>query len=472
VTVLWTSDDAIAALDGTAEGGDWRATGISIDSRTVAKGDLFFAITGPRFDGHAFVASALTNGAVAAVVSRRPDDLPEDAPIVIVDDTLKALERLGMAARARTGARVVAVTGSVGKTGVKETLKLVLSAYGRTHASPGSFNNHWGLPLTLARMPRETEYAVLELGMNHSGELTPLSRMARPHVAIITTIASTHIGNFASLDEIADAKAEILTGVEPGGAAVLNRDNEYFGRLAQAAADAGIGKIIGFGHDAGAEARMLASRLDPDGCHVDAEILGKPVSWDIGCAGAHWAQNSLGVMSVLAALELDPAPAVAALAGMTPPKGRGERHLIPFRGGEITLIDDSYNASPVSMRAAFDVLAGADTGTGGRRIAVLGDMLELGATAEEEHRSLADEIAGRDIDLLYSCGPMMRACSRALPEGRRGGHEADSTALAPRLLAALEPGDTILVKGSFGSRMTVIVNALLNLNVPLAANGS
>lgn len=469
---LWTSTDALSALGGTAEGGDWNATGISIDSRTVEKGDIFFAIVGPRFDGHEFVAAALEKGAAAAVVSRRPAALPAGAAIVEVDDTLAALERLGIAARARTKARVVAVTGSVGKTGVKETLKRVLSAYGATHASPGSFNNHWGLPLTLARMPVETDFAVLELGMNHAGELTPLSRMARPDIALITTIAATHIGNFDSLDDIADAKAEIFAGVEPDGWALLNRDNAYYDRLARKACGAGIRHIMAFGEDEHARVRLNAMELKSDSCHVEADIRGKKLAWDIGCAGAHWAKNSLAVMGVVDLLNLDPAPAIAELAGMTPPKGRGARTSIAIPGGEITLIDDSYNASPVSMRAAFDVLAGADVGPGGRRIAVLGDMLELGPLAESEHRSLAAEITSRNIDLVYSCGPSMRACSRALPADRRGGHDSDSTALAPRLAAALRPGDTVLVKGSLGSRMAVAVEAIRNINAPLAANGS
>jgi UDP-N-acetylmuramoyl-tripeptide--D-alanyl-D-alanine ligase len=469
---LWTSDDALAALGGEASGCAWEADGISIDSRTVERGDIFFAIVGPRFDGHEFVASALEKGAAAAVVSRRPAALPADAAIVEVEDTLAALERLGAAARARTEARVVAVTGSVGKTGVKESLKRVLSAYGATHASPGSFNNHWGLPLTLARMPRDTDYAVLELGMNHPGELIPLSRMARPHIALITTIAATHIGNFDSLDDIADAKAEIFAGVEPDGWVLLNRDNAYYDRLARKACGAGIRHILPFGADEHARARLLEARLEPAGCHVEADIRGRRIAWDIGCAGAHWAQNSLAVMGVVDLLGLDPEPAIAALAGMTPPKGRGERSVIAVSGGEITLIDDSYNASPVSVRAAFDVLAGAETGEGGRRIAVLGDMLELGTQSETEHHALAAEIAARDIDLVYSCGPGMRACSRALPTGRRGGHEADSTALAPRLAAALRPGDTVLVKGSLGSRMAVVVEAIRNIKAPLAANGS
>ena len=456
---LWTSTDALAALGGTASGGDWNATGISIDSRTVEAGDIFFAIVGPRFDGHEFVAAALEKGAAAAVVNRRPA-------------ALAALERLGAAARARTGARVVAVTGSVGKTGVKETLKRVLTAYGATHASPGSFNNHWGLPLTLARMPADTAFAVLELGMNHPGELTPLSRLARPHIALITTIAATHIGNFDSLDDIADAKAEIFAGVEPDGWVLLNRDNAYYDRLARKACGAGVRHIMAFGENEHARVRLALMELKPDSCHVEADIRGRKLAWDIGCAGAHWAKNSLAVMGVVDLLGLDPAPAIAALAGMPPPKGRGERAAIAIPGGEITLIDDSYNASPVSMRAAFDVLAGADVGTGGRRIAVLGDMLELGPLAEAEHRALAGEITSRNIDLTYTCGPSMRACSRALPTERRGGHEADSTALAPRLVAALRPGDTVLVKGSLGSRMAVVVEAIRNIKAPLAANGS
>ncbi|MEQ9199079.1 MAG: UDP-N-acetylmuramoyl-tripeptide--D-alanyl-D-alanine ligase, partial [Rhodospirillales bacterium] len=359
---LWTASAAIAAMEGTADRQDWSASGISIDSRTVAPGDLFIAIVGPHFDGHNFVAAALASGAVAAVVTARPDDVPADAALVIVDDTLRAIERLGRAARARTGARVIAVTGSVGKTGTKETLRNILSCYGETHANPGSFNNHWGLPLTLARMPKSTEFAVLELGMNHAGELGPLSRMARPHIALITTIASNHIGNFTSLDGIADAKAEVFEGLEPDGWAILNHDDGYRDRLAAAAEKLGARHIVSFGRQRGATVQLLHCDLKPDSCRVTASLGGLPLTWDVGCAGAHWAMNSLGIMAVMQALSLNFREAIAALARMQPPAGRGERSIISLPDGKAELIDDSYNASPVSMRAAFYVLKGAAPG--------------------------------------------------------------------------------------------------------------
>ncbi len=468
---LWTAPAAIAAMEGTSDRQDWSASGISIDSRTVVPGDLFVAIVGPHFDGHSFVAAALEAGAVAAVVTARPDGVPADAALVIVDDTLRAIERLGRAARARTDARVIAVTGSVGKTGTKEALRNILSCYGETHANPGSFNNHWGLPLTLARMPQSTEFAVLELGMNHTGELGPLSRMARPHVALITTIASNHIGNFTSLDEIADAKAEVFEGLEPDGWAILNQDDGYRDRLAAAAERLGAGHIISFGREKGANLRLLHCDLKPDSCRVTADIGGLPLTWDVGCAGGHWAMNSLGIMAVIQALSLNFRQATGALKEMQPPAGRGQRSVISLPDGTAELIDDSYNASPVSMRAAFDVLKVAAPGTDGRRIAVLGDMLELGDQAESEHRALADELLGRDIDLVFTCGPLMRSCSRALPDTVRGGHSPDSRSLAPRLVGVIAPGDVVLVKGSYGSRMSVVVDLLKNLNMPVAAMG-
>jgi UDP-N-acetylmuramoyl-tripeptide--D-alanyl-D-alanine ligase len=434
--------------------------GVSIDSRTVKKGDLFVALAGPNFDGHDFIQEAIASGAAAAVASRRPAALSAEAPLLMVSDTMAALEALGRAARSRSAARFAAVTGSVGKTGTKEALRLVLSTDGPTAASEGNLNNQWGAPLSLARMPRDAHYGVFELGMNHAGEIAPLSRLVRPHVAVITTVEPAHLEFFASVEAIADAKAEIFLGLEAGGAAVLNRDSPQFDRLARAARDAKVGRIVSFGEHAGADARLVDCALQPDSSTVHARILGHDVTYKLGAPGRHLVMNSLAVLAAAEIAGADLALAVLALAGLQPAAGRGTRITLEWPDGKALLIDESYNANPASMRAALALLGQADVGPRGRRIAVLGDMLELGPQGAALHAALAENIVEDDIDLVYCCGPLMRALWEALPSGRRGGYAEASAALEPQVLAALQPGDTLMVKGSNGSRMGPIVKAL------------
>jgi len=467
---LWMSNHAVAATKGSSTTG-WSASGVSIDSRAVKPGDLFVAIKGPNFDGHAFVADALAKGAAAAVVSQRPAGALATTPLLVVKDPLAALEDLARAARARGKARIVAVTGSVGKTSVKEALKLVLSAQGLTHASEGSLNNHWGVPLSLARLPEDAAYGVFELGMNHAGELTPLSRLARPNVAIITTIEAVHLEFFASLHEIATAKAEIFAGLEKNGVAVLNQDNDYFGYLTREAVAKGVA-VVGFGSAKGAWARLIAYEPSEAGSRIDAEIGGKRIAFTVGAPGHHWALNSLAVLAAAVHLGADLEQGAASLAAMAAPKGRGARHEIALDDGAFTLIDESYNASPAAMRAAFAVLAGLAPAAGGRRIAILGDMLELGVDSAAIHAGLAPDLAAA-ADLVCTAGRDMGALYESLPREKRAGHAAKAEELLPLARKLVRPGDVVMVKGSHGSRMGLIVDALLAGAAPSksAANG-
>jgi len=459
---LWTSAAAAAATNGRSTT-DWTATGVSIDSRTIERGDLFVALEGPNFDGHQFVAAALKAGAAAALVARVPTDVAADTPLLLVGDTLDGLQDLARAARECSTARIIAVTGSVGKTGTKEALRTVLSAQAKTHANVGSLNNHWGLPLSLARLPEDTAYAVFEMGMNHPREITPLSLMARPHVALITTVESVHSEFFASVEQIADAKAEIFDGVEPGGRAVLFRDNPYFERLKAAAAARGITDVTSFGTTAEADVRLFDAVSDAFGSDASAEIAGKTLKYRIGTPGWHWVTNSLAVLATAAAAGADVAAAAASLRDVTPPKGRGDRHRVTIAGGEFELIDESYNASPTSMAAALAVLGAAETGEHGRRIAVMGDMLELGDAAPVLHADLLDPVTESGADLVFTAGPDMENLWDRLPAGLRGGHAESSEKLAPVVTAVVAPGDVVMVKGSAGSKTGLIVRALKKL---------
>ncbi|CAA7618521.1 UDP-N-acetylmuramoylalanyl-D-glutamyl-2,6-diaminopimelate--D-alanyl-D-alanine ligase [Magnetospirillum sp. UT-4] len=461
---LWTALEARAATGGRLAGPDgWKADGVSIDSRTVAPGDLFIALAGPSHDGHDYVQAAIESGAVAALVHRVPEGC-DGLPLLLVDDTMAGLQALGIAARARSWARIVAVTGSVGKTGTKEMLAVALAPQGATHWSVGSFNNHWGVPLSLARMPADCRFAIFELGMNHPGEITPLVRMVRPHVAVVTTVEAVHMAHFASVEEIADAKAEIFAGIEPGGTAVLNRDNPHFRRLETAARAAGTERILTFGSHIDADARLLDCGVNPEDTCVFALFDEHPLAYRIGVSGAHWAMNSLAVVLAAGALGADATAAARALGGMNPPKGRGERHLLHLPGGTAEMIDESYNASPVSMKAAIATLAAVRPGKGARRIAVLGDMLELGEGAAALHAGLAEALEAWRIDLVCTAGPLMANLWDALPPETRGATAANSDALAPLVRTLVRPGDVVMVKGSAGSRMGRVVKALLEGN--------
>nr|WP_068431873.1 UDP-N-acetylmuramoylalanyl-D-glutamyl-2,6-diaminopimelate--D-alanyl-D-alanine ligase [Magnetospirillum sp. XM-1]CUW38584.1 UDP-N-acetylmuramoyl-tripeptide--D-alanyl-D-alanine ligase\ len=457
---LWTSAETAAAVAGTPSGPAWEAGGVSIDSRTVQSGDLFIALEGPNHDGHDHVASALAGGAAAAIVHKLPRGIAEDAPLVLVRDTMAALQDLGLASRARAQARIVAVTGSVGKTGTKEMLALSLSDQGATHYSVGSFNNHWGVPLSLARMPAACRYAIFEIGMNHPGEITPLVRMVRPHVAVVTTVEAVHMEFFTSTAEIASAKAEIFDGLEAGGTAVLPRDNPHFALLEAAARTRGIADVRTFGNHIESTARLLDCAVDSQSTAVFALLADHPLSYRVGIAGRQWAMNSLAVLLAVEALGADVNLAALALAAMAAPKGRGQRRQVEIEGGSFELIDESYNASPVSMKAAIAMLASVRPLEGGRRIAVLGDMLELGPQGPALHASIAEAAESWNIDLVFTAGPLMTHLDEALAGHRRGGHGADADAVAALVKAMVRPGDVVMVKGSAGSRMGRVVNAL------------
>lgn len=462
--ILWTSREAAAATGGLSAIA-WEANGVSIDTRTLAPGDLFVALRGPNMDGHRFVAEALAKGAAAAVVERVPEGVHGAAPLLLVSDTTRALSDLAGAARKRSRGRIVAVTGSVGKTGTKEALRFVLGMQGRVSATEGNLNNHWGLPLSLARMPRHSAFAILELGMNHSGELTPLSRLARPHVAVITTVERVHGAHFASVEEIADAKAEIFAGLEENGVAVLNRDNPHFERLDRAARDHGAATVLGFGADPGAQARLLSMVLEPARSLVEAEVLGHRLSYRVGVPGRHWVLNSLAVLAVVGAVGADVDAAAVALEALRAPAGRGQSCRVCIPGGDFQLIDESYNASPASMRAAMAVLGRARPAPGGRRIAVLGDMLELGSDSATLHADLVSVLEETSIDLVFTAGRDMIHLWDALAGPLRGSHASNSQGLAPLVAAAVEPGDVVMVKGSAGSRMGLVVRALKDLDI-------
>ncbi|MGH6892963.1 MAG: UDP-N-acetylmuramoylalanyl-D-glutamyl-2,6-diaminopimelate--D-alanyl-D-alanine ligase [Dongiaceae bacterium] len=455
---LWTSAEIAAATAGTATQ-DFAATGVSIDSRSLERGDLFVALRGPTFDGHDFLSSALQRGAVGALVHRRPGDLPAHAPIVEAADTMKALADLGRAARARTEARVAAVTGSVGKTSTKEALRSVLSQFAPTYASAGNLNNQWGAPLSLARMPRDTRYGVFELGMNHPGEISPLSRMVRPQVAIVTTVEPVHIEFFASVAEIADAKAEIFEGLLPGGAAILPFDNPHFHRLEDKARRLGA-RVLAFGAGEGAWARLIDCQVAPDGNQVTADVGGKRLRYRMAAPGRHLALNSLAVLAAAFAFDLDLDQALPGFGALQALKGRGKREFLQIAGGEIELIDEGYNASPASVRAALNLLGTLPTAFGGRRIAVLGDMRELGAAGPQLHRALAPDLAAARVDLAFLVGPQMLRLYELLPDKIRGAHRAKSEEMVEPLLAALKAGDTVLIKGSLGTRMAPLVEAV------------
>jgi UDP-N-acetylmuramoyl-tripeptide--D-alanyl-D-alanine ligase len=461
MTTLWATDEMAAAMRAQKQGAlPASISGLSIDTRTLSRGEAFFAIKGDARDGHEFVAQALAAGAGLAVVSQaRRGEFPADARLLMVDDVLAALIDLAKAARARSQAQFIAVTGSVGKTSTKEALLLALGADGETHASTASYNNHWGVPLSLARCPQAAKNAVLEIGMNHAGEITPLTKLVRPHIAIITTIAPVHLEFFGTLEKIAEAKAEIFLGVEKGGVAVLNRDIPQFDQLTGAAKDAGVSRIVSFGEHADADARLIKCALQPESSAVQARILGTDVTYKLGAPGKHLVLNSLAVLAAATLAGADLALAALALQKLQPAAGRGTRVTLTVPGGTALLIDESYNANPASMRAALALLGQTPVTGRGRRIAVLGDMLELGAQGAALHRELG-AAAAEAADLVFCSGPLMHSLFEALPSARRGGYAETSAALEGAVLGAMAAGDVVMVKGSFGSKMGPIVKAL------------
>jgi UDP-N-acetylmuramoyl-tripeptide--D-alanyl-D-alanine ligase len=451
---LWTAAEAVAATGGKAIG-DWTVSGISIDTRSLEPGDLFVALKAAR-DGHDFVAQALAGGAGAALVSRVPDGVDSNAPLLIVQDVQQALEALGRAARARTHARIVAVTGSVGKTSTKEMLACMLAGQGRTHAAVASYNNHWGVPLTLARMPRDTEYAVIEIGMNHPGEIAPLARQARPHVAMVTTVAAVHLEAFDNVAGIAREKASIFEGLEPGGTAVINADIPEADILRDAARAHGA-NLCDFGMTAEVF-RLLEVTVSGQASSSTALVNGHEFSFFVQSLGQHFAMNALGALACVSALGGDLHRAVDSLARWSPFTGRGAVETLAFGEGSLTLLDDSYNANPTSMGAALDVLAA--TPGQGRRIAYMGDMKELGPQETALHAGLAAHPAMSKVDQVHCIGPLMRALFDALPPQKRGSWHETSAEVLHDLNDQIRAGDIVLAKGSLSMGLGRIVDGI------------
>ncbi len=467
---LWTSETMVSAMGGRPVGHlPEGISGISIDSRSLEQGEAFFAIKGDRFDGHDFATAAMANGAGLLVVSE--SKLPAlgrlKVPMIVVNDVLKALERLGAASRKRSKAKFVAVTGSVGKTTTKEMLRHALEPSGRVHASAKSFNNHWGVPLTLARMPKDVEFGIFEIGMNHSGEIRPLVKLVRPHVAIITLIAEAHLGHFKNLNEIADAKAEIFEGIVRGGHALINRDDGRWKRLEKAAGEAGVQNIVGFGAHRQADIKLTKYEAAANGSHVRAKIDGKFQDLIMGAPGRHIAQNLLAVLGAVHLIGGDIDKAITALATFKAEIGRGKHVVLKHPKGKMTLIDESYNANPASMEAALDLLKSAPVSQKGRRIAVLGDMLELGTHSAKLHAGLAGAVADSQTQQVFLGGPEMQALSKNLPTGIKSEYREKTGELCDLVVEAVRPGDAIMIKSSNGIGFSKIVEALVKRYPPL-----
>ncbi|HEY2658134.1 MAG TPA: UDP-N-acetylmuramoyl-tripeptide--D-alanyl-D-alanine ligase [Caulobacteraceae bacterium] len=450
---LWTSDEILRATGGALLGAPFDAAGVSIDTRSLEPGDLFVALADLR-DGHEFVGQALDKGASGALVTR-----PIAGSQIVVPDSLKALEALGVAARERAvQARRGAVTGSVGKTSVTQALAAGLALAGPSHASVKSYNNHIGVPLTLARTPRATRRAVFEVGMNHADEIAPLSRMIEPHAVVITTVGPVHMENFADGEVgVARAKAEIFAGLRPDGVAVLNADNRWFDLL-KAEAEAVGARVVRFGAADGCDAQLTGFDIAPGGAVVGARLHGRSLRFPIRQSGAHWGPNSLAVLLMLEALDVDLDTSLAALSDFAPLSGRGAEQSVALSGRVFDLIDESYNANPVSMGAAIASLGARRLA--GRRILALTDMLELGPDSPRYHAELAGPIAEAGVDLVFCAGPLMRSLWEALPAARRGGYAETAGELSGQLAEAVRSGDVVLVKGSKGSKAADIVAVL------------
>ena len=449
---LWTAQDIATATGGRFKSA-FSVQGVSIDTRTVEVGDLFVALAGAR-DGHDFIAQALEKGASGALASK-----PSPGHSVQVADTFEALEALGLAARVRAPqARRGAVTGSVGKTSVTQAIRAGIALAGRSHSSVKSYNNHIGVPLTLARMPRDTERAIFEIGMNHADEITPLSKMVAPHAAAITTVGPVHVENFPDGERgVAKAKAEIFHGMSPGGIAVLNADNPWFEFLSSEAGKAGL-HVQAFGTSSDCAAQLVSFKPEAGYAQVRARLHGRALDFPIRQTGFHWGPNSMAVLLMLEALDVSLEQSLEALAAFQPLEGRGAERQVNLAGGPFTLVDESYNANPISMSAAFASL-GARAARG-RRIVALTDMLELGLEGPNYHAALVEPLCAADIDLVFCAGPLMKSLWDALPSTRRGGYALSAVDLAPQIAQVVEPGDLVMVKGSNGSRAGVVATAL------------
>lgn len=454
---LWSAAEVAAATGGVLHGDDRPITGLTYNSREIVPGDLFLALKGER-DGHQFASGAFASGAAAALVEHPV----EGGPCVVVPDTLRGLEALGVAARERAPrVKRGAVTGSVGKTSVTQAIKAGLDLAGPAHGSIKSYNNHIGVPLTLARMPVETQRAVFEIGMNAPGEIAPLSRFVAPHAACVTTVGPVHIEAFADGEAgVAREKATIFQGLVPGGAAVANGDVAFSAVLCDAAKAVGA-RLLTFGSDAGHDARLLDFRPDAEGAAVAAELFGRRIDYRLAQSGAHWGLNSLCVLLMLDALDVALETGLEALAGFQPLAGRGQTRTVTTPDGAFTLIDESYNANPLSMAAGFKTLGARSTS--GRRVVVLTDMLELGEQSRDLHEGLAGPIDAAGLDLVHAAGPEMRWLYDALPVSRRGVWRATAAELAAEAALLVAPGDIVMVKGSNGSKASLVAKALADL---------
>ena len=459
MSALWTTAEVERALAPAQISAPFDATGVTFDSRAVGKGDLFFALKGETGDGHDYVSDAFVRGAAAAVVSRSIDG--KHGPLVRVTDTMEALVKLARAGRRRSEARVASVTGSVGKTSTKDALRPVLSAQARTEASAASYNNHVGVPISLARLPREARYGVFEIGMNHPGEIEPLARLVEANVGVVTNVEPAHIGFMGSEEAIAEEKACLFAGMRQGAVAVLNRDNRHYERLVAGARRFGVTRVVGFGKSDQADARLVACTLQDSGSDVVASLHGRRLEYRLGAPGKHWVLNSLAALAVVEALGADVAKAAAALAEVKASPGRGARRRLKFGAGSIELLDESYNANPASMRAMLAVLSRTEPAPGGRRLLAMGDMRELGEQADSFHAALADAVAASGAAQVFLCGPHMQALWSKLAAAQKGVYRPDSAALAGEVAAALKAGDVVAVKGSLGSRMKNVVDAIL-----------
>lgn len=471
--ILWSAQEAALATGGVT-GGAWGATGLSIDTRSLQAGDMFIALQDAR-DGHDFVATAFEKGASAALVSRAPQGFAGDPRLLIVPDVLAGLQAMARAARARSRARVVGITGSVGKTSTKEMLRSILAGQGRVHAAEASYNNHWGVPLTLARLPVDADFAVIEIGMSNPGEIAPLARMADLDVAMITTVAPAHLAAFGALSGIAHEKASILEGLRQGGVAVLPLGaplaDDLSDILRHKAALLDLQSVT-FGPSDRADYALIRTSFSGGATVVQARHKGQPMLFKLSVLGAHFGANALGAVAVADALGLDRMMALGDLGRWAPPPGRGGRETIvldAIEGLQFDLLDDAFNANPASMAAGLEVLAASPVqhnvgrmGTG-RRIAVLGDMLELGADELALHAAIADHPALAQIDTVHCVGARMQALWAALPRAKRGEWAADAAQLAARARALIDAGDVVLVKSSKGTKCALIVDALRKL---------
>lgn len=460
MTTVWSAHEIATATHGKTTG-DWTAHSVSIDTRTLQPGALFVALPGTKVDGHDYVAQALESGAAAALVSK-PVAGVDTSRLVTVSNVEAALQALGTAARARSNAKFIGVTGSVGKTGAKEMLAHALAAIGSVYATKGNLNNHLGVPINLANLPSAVDYAVIEMGMNHAGEISPLSRMTQPHVSLITTVEAVHLEFFPSVSAIADEKAAIFDGMGEAGVAVIPSDNDHFLRLKTHAERKGLDRILSFGTGRSANCRMVDVRIVGGHSEIEAVIAGTPFTYRLGTLGKHWALTSVAVLGIIDALGGDLAAAASSLEYFVEPKGRGQLRNLGFKGSHLQLVDDSYNASPVSVKGAIEKIASIRDASKEklRTVVVLGDMLELGEQAEDLHVGLVPTLINNQMDLVFAAGTFMEKLYQALPEGMQGAYRATSRELAPVVVNALRGNDLVLVKGSRGSRMDLVATAI------------